>query len=174
MKKTHPVFLFSQSTRLAYTINETFYRNEHYVWCSEHIHDINQPPTSDPLARCNRLLQIIKTGDRHATEINEHLSGILAGAKAKLKSKVISKDDHKVICTYLNTVEYKDFMPIIYIIDYSKVRTRCEHISSKDKASDSSSEIRITDLKPGQYTIIDMDDLLRGVIDIHKWNRGKH
>ena len=169
----NPVFLFSQTTKLAYTINEKFYKNRHYVWCSEYIHDTNQPPTSDPIARCNRLLQIIKTGDRHATEIDEHLSGILAGAKAKLKSKVISKEQHKLICTYLNIVGYEEFMPIIYIIDYSKVKDRCEYINAKDKASDSSSEIRITDLMPNEYTIIDMNDLLRGVMNTHEWNRGE-
>lgn len=170
----NPVFLFSQSTKLAHKIDEKFYKNEHYVWCSEFIHDNNQPPTSDPIARCNRLLQIIKTGDRHATEIDEHLSGILAGAKAKLKSKVISKEEHKLICTYLNIVGYEEFMPIIYIIDYSKVKERCEYVSPRNKASDSSSEIRITNLKPDEYTVIDMSDLLRGVMNIHEWNRGEN
>ena len=169
---TTPAFLFSQTTKLAYSINKNFYKNEHYVWCSEFIHNINQPPTSDPIARSNRLLQIIKTGDRHATEINEHLAGILAGAKAKLKSKVISKEEHKLICTYLNIIDYEAFMPIIYIIDYSKVKDRCEYISPQDKASNSSSEIRIIDLKPEEYTVISMDALLNGVIDTHEWNRG--
>lgn len=168
-----PVFLFSQSTKLAHKIDEKFYKNEHYVWCSEFIHDNKQPPTSDPVARCNRLLRIIKTGDRHAYEIDEHISGILAGARAKLNANVISAEQHQLICTYINSVDYEAFMPIIYIIDYNKVRDRCERISARDKASDSSSEIRIVDLKPDEYTIIDIDDLLRGVMDISKWNRGE-
>lgn len=63
-------------------------------------------------------------------------------------------------------------MPIIYIIDYSKVKDRCEYISPQDKASNSSSEIRIIDLKPEEYTVISMDALLNGVIDTHEWNRG--
>lgn len=175
-KKT-PLFLFSQSTKLANFIDETYYNNEHYVWCSEFIHDTNQPPTSDPISRCNRLLQIIKTGDRHAFEIDDHKCKILVGAKAKLKSKVISKEDHKSICTYmssLNFTGYKAFMPIIYIIDYNKVKDRCEYVNRSDKASDSSSEILITDLKPEEYSIIDMEDLLSGVIVIHDWNRGKN
>jgi len=175
MKKTNrPVFLFSQTTKLAYDINEKFYKNYHYVWCSEYIHRTNQPPTSDPISRCERLLQIITTGDRHAPEIDIHLAGILAGAEAKLKSKVISKEQRKLIGTYLNTVGYKDFMPIIYIIDYNKVKDRCMYINSKDKASDSSSEILITDLKPNEYTVIDMNDLLHNVINISEWNRGEN
>lgn len=172
----NPVFLFSQTTKLAYSINEKYYNNEHYVWCSEFIHDPNQPPTSDPVARCNQLLKTIKTGDRHAPEINEHLAGILAGAAAKRKSNVISAEEHKLIRTSLNIniLSYELFIPLIYIIDYSKVKDRCKHIEPWDKASDSSSEILITDLKPDEYTIIDMGDLLHKVIEIHEWNRGEH
>lgn len=169
------VFLFSQSTKLANMIDKKFYGNKHYVWCSESIHDINQPPTSDPISRCNQLLQIIKTGDRHASEINEHISGILAGAKAKLKSKEISKEQEELIrefMSFLSVIGYKAFLPIIYVIDYNKVKDRCEYINPPDKASDCSSEIRITDLQPGEYTIIDTEDMLNGVIEIANWNRG--
>ena len=175
--QNNPVFLFSQSTRLAYTINEKFYKNEHYVWCSEFLHNKNQPPTSDPIARCNRLMQIINTGDRHAIEIDEHISGILTGASSKLKSQIITKEEHNIICAYINYVMdyvgYEAFMPIIYIIDYNKVKNRCEYINVPEKASDSSSEIRITNLKQREYTLIDMNDVLRDVINIHEWNRGK-
>lgn len=173
--KTASVFLFSQSTKLAYKIDKKFYGNKHYVWCSESIHDVNQPPTSDPISRCNRMLQIIKTGDRHASEINGHISGILAGVQAKYKSGEISKKQKKLICeciTYSTTFGYKEFLPIIYVINYKKVKDRCEYVKFNNKASNHSSEIRITDLKPDEYSIIDTGDLLNGVIETADWNRG--
>ena len=161
--REYPV-LYSASTYLAYKIAKRYYGNVHYVWCTTEFHSINQPPTSNPATICKRYLEQILAGDRHALELGMNVAGILRGAEAKLKAGVISDSEHEEIRSILSVAEYKDFLPIVYIVYTSKVKDRCIEVLPSEKASDSSIEYKILDLKAGEFQIISFHDVLGGVV----------
>ena len=70
-------FLFSMGTFLAYRIDEQYYRNVHYVWCTNKFHSDLQPGTSDPQTIGNTFLHDIKTGEQYSKAIMYNKAGIL-------------------------------------------------------------------------------------------------
>ena len=158
--------LYSAGTKLAYMINKNYYKDVHYVWCTDCYHSSTQPATSDPQTICCRLLQIIKTGDRHATEIDKQISGILKGADAKLKAGIINKHKCKLIHQLVNATKYSDFTPVLYIISGARVKDKCDVVAREAKASDNSSEYLISELSADEFQILDFEQVFRDMIDI--------
>ena len=165
--------LFSAGTKLAYRINKYYYRDVHYVWCTDSFHSKNQPITSDPQAICARLIEIISTEDRHACEIEAQKVGILKGASAKLRQGIISDDDHKIICEMVNWAKYSDFTPILYVISSAKVKNKCKMVSMDLKASDTSVEYLIPQLFNDEFQVIDFKQVFRDQMDISDKKAGE-
>lgn len=165
IKPSKNPFLFSAGTLLAYKIAKTYYNDVHYVWCTTEFHSLSQAVTSNPLSICKRLLEITTTGDRHAKEINDNKAGILIGANEKLKTGIITSDQYKTINEYVSCASYDAFLPVLYIIDSRKVKTKCIEVLPKEKASDISVEYKITELHNDDFQIIQFRDLLNGIIN---------
>lgn len=152
-------FLFSIGTKLAYLVDNQYYNGVHYVWCTTKINDISQPPTSNPMTIAKRWLSIIANGDTHAQEVNANSTGILYGAKEKLKQNIITKQQREEINKRVALATYKDFLPVLYIIKIEKVKDRCFEVNTDKKASKASKEYIINDLKDGEFEIFDLGDL---------------
>lgn len=143
--------LYSVGTNLAYFINQNYYKNKHYLWCTTSFFDSNQPPTSDPQTIAKRLIQIIKTRDHHAHEIEDNISGLLRGVAAKQKQSVIDKNRADMLKGFIDCikVDYSQFYPVLYVIPVSRLNdyeSRCKPVDKKDRASDLSKEYIIDDL----------------------------
>lgn len=159
-------FLYSAGTKLAYDIAKDYYNNTHYVWCAVKFNSPNQAPTSNPATICNRYLSQIISGDRHMDEIPRNITGILNGAKHKFSSGIISDDQRKGISGIVNCAKYRDFMPILYIIDSKKVINKLKIVPEEERACPEIVEYRIFDLEPGEFEIIDFSLCLANVIKI--------
>ena len=165
-KLPQPTYLFSVGTHFAKKINETYYNNTHYVWCTTHYDSKKQPVTSNPKSICKRWLELVHTGDRHAVEFSNNLAGILRGAQAKLEQGVIDQNQFSEIGQLINLAKYKDFFPVIYIIDINKVgQTRCKEVPIKDRASDNSIEYKVEDLAAGEFQVIELKTLFQDLMD---------
>ncbi len=149
-------------TFLAYRIDEQYYRNVHYVWCTNKFHSDLQPGTSDPQTIGNTFLHDIKTGEQYSKAIMYNKAGILRGAEAKLKCKIINESEYKEICEIVNCATYSDFFPVLYIINSTKVKKKCEPVKKEKRASDNSIEYLISNLTDGEFEIIDFRELLCG------------
>lgn len=157
-------FLYSIGTQLAYKIAKRYYGNIHYVWCTTEFDSPEQPPTSNPATICKRYLEQIKTGDRHAKELENNIAGILKGAKTKLNSGVISKKEYNKIRNIVSGAEYEAFFPVLYIVESKKVEDKCKEVAVKDRASDGAVEYKIDELKETEFEIILFKDILSGVV----------
>lgn len=158
--------LYSVGTDLAYKISKRYYDNTHYVWCTTKFNSSVQPPTSNPQTICRRFLEQIKTGDRHAFEIDKNKSGILSGAHIKKKEGVITEEQFKEIRDIVSKAEYESFFPVIYIIYTDKVQHKCIEVEKFQCASDNSVEYRIEKLEAGEFDAILIKDMLHGIIEV--------
>ena len=155
--------LFSVGTNLAYSVDNEYYHGVHHVWCATKIDSFNQPLTSNPISIAKRWLRIVADGDIHVPDINANVAGIMNGAKKKLNKNLITKKDNKAIRAKVAVATYKDFLPVLYVIDSEKVKNRCQEVPPKKVASSTSIEYIIDDLQDGEYDLLDIGDLAREI-----------
>ena len=158
--------LFSTGTHLAYTIAKNYYHNIHYVWCSELFHSNIQPPTSDPCAICRRWIEIVSTGDRHAIEIDRNIAGILNGANSMRCKGLISKSDFESICKMISGATYEAFLPVVYVICAESVKEKVKRVSIDERASNTSSELKIETLCRSEFQLISLSTVINGIIPV--------
>ncbi len=158
--------LYSIGTHLAYKIAKRYYRNVHYVWCTTEFNSPKQPPTSNPSNICKRYLEQITTGDRHTREIENNITGILKGARAKLDSGIINEKEYNEIRSIVSVAEYEAFFPMLYIIRSNDVKNKCKEVSIENKASDNAIEYKIEDLRENEFEAIFFKDILDGIVEV--------
>lgn len=153
--------LYSQATEISYKINQKYYNDVHYVWCAEEpLGDYLQAGTSDPIERCNRILTAIYSGDCHEHLIDENKKGIRLGALVKKKAGIITKEQEEEIIALLRSAELSDFSPVLYIIPFDRVKDILEVAPDSEKASLTSVEYIIRNLKRCQFDIIHFNDAI--------------
>lgn len=162
--KPKDFLLYSTGTALAYKIAKEYYNNIHYVWCTDSFDALLQPGTSNPRTLCSRYLEQIITQDRHATEIENNKAGILKGATAKLNQGIITEEQFNEISIKVGFASMEDFYPVIYLINKKSVKKRLQIVNPNDKASNTSIEYIIKDLKRNEFEIIRIKDMLAGII----------
>jgi|SRR6185436_1167049 len=81
-----PLLLYSTNTLLAYHINQTYYGELHYVWCSAFFGAANipspyrpNPPSSSPQEIYETLLKAIESNDKHSNKIRRNRAGLRHG-----------------------------------------------------------------------------------------------
>lgn len=161
--KPNDFLLYSAGTALAYRIAKDYYNNEHYVWCTESFDAALQPGTSNPRTLCSRYLEQILKSDRHAVEINNNKAGILKGASEKLKNGIITPEQFIEISTLVACAKNEDFYPVLFLINKKAVKKRMIIVNPNDKASNSSIEYIVPDLKRNEFELIRFKDILAGV-----------
>ena len=136
--KQNPI-LYSVGTYLAYKIAKRYYKNVHYVWCTTEFNASKQPPTSNTSKICKRYLEQITTRDRHTKEIENNITGILRGAKAKFDNGIINEKD------------------------YNEIRSI---VSVADRDSDNAVEYKVEDLSGTEFEPIFFKDILDGIVEV--------
>lgn len=153
--------LYSQATEISYKINQKYYNDTHYVWCAEEpLSGYLQAGTSDPMERCNRILTAIYSGDCHEHLIEENKKGIRLGALLKKKEGIITEEQEEEIIALLRSAELSDFSPVLYIIPFELVKDNLEIAPDSQKASSTSVEYIIRNLKHYQFDVIHFDDAI--------------
>ena len=150
-----PLILYSVNTYLAYMINQRYYGDKHYVWCSEVFdarsqhalgHHANIPPTSNPREVYFNLHEEVKRGDWHSAKIDANRKGILRGAREKLRIGVINPDQFEEIDQIVNSVELSEFRPLLYIIPYHNIAEAVRQATVAERAHPLSLEYIIESL----------------------------
>lgn len=155
--------MYSTNTLLAYAINQKFYREKHYVWCSSFT-GINQylsieqftPPSSSPFGIYKRLCEDIKGRDEHSDKIHKNKIGIKKGAEAKRLSGEIDDMTEKNIYLAVDKASRDDFRPLIYVIPLYLVKKDIVNVDPSEKAHALSDEYRIHALHRKNFDIIEI------------------
>lgn len=115
-----PIF-YSVQAKLSLEVNEQFYNNLHYFWASPFFNSRSVPPSSNPFDIYKRLDQETKLFDNHGSAIMSIRSGIIRGARIKLKEKAISNDYFEKIVGLVKKASFGDFKPSLCIIPTSEI-----------------------------------------------------
>lgn len=158
------LLLYSTNTLLAFHINDMFYNNVHYVWCSSvfrpdasTISTLRSPPSSTPYNIYVRLQEDVEGNDLHSSKINENKEGIKEGANQKLSQKVISKQQFDTILQIVGFAQISHFRPLLYVIPYHLVKNKLKVPPINSLASPLSKEYIIHNLVRNEFEIIDFN-----------------
>jgi hypothetical protein len=155
---------YSCCTSLCYEICGRYYNDEHYVWCTPYFNPTSRmnlpnrvPPTSSPCAIYWNLRNEIEAGDMHSAKIDKNRAGIIAGARAKFSSGVISAAQYYEIKDLAALSEIEQFWPLILVIPRKPVDALLKSVEIRHRANLMSEEYIIECLPRKKFHAIEFD-----------------
>jgi hypothetical protein len=156
-----PLLLYSTNTLLAYHINQTYYGELHYVWCSAFFGAANipspyrpNPPASCPQDIYETLLKAVENSDRHCPKIRLNKAGLRRGATLKHRQGDISNTQRLEILDKVRLAQLADFKPLLYVIPHPLVSGLLSMVPVKHRANPLSEEYFIARLPRDSFDII--------------------
>jgi hypothetical protein len=157
-----PLVLYSVNTLLAYRINEHFYGQMHYVWCSPFFDasgtspfDVQAPPSSTPCDICRMYLDDVLRQDRHSDVIRNNRSGLKSGLEIKRDDGVISAEQYRELEEIVSKAPFEDFRPLLFVIPFQGIADRVEEVPLFQRAHPFSREYRIERLPRSHFDVLD-------------------
>jgi hypothetical protein len=158
-----PLILYSCYTWLSYKINEEYYGDCHYVWCTPFLNPNSKfakenavPPTSSPFEIYENLYKEVDRGEKHSAKINQNRLGILRGADIQRRNGKINDAAHQNIRLIVKEAQIRDFRPLIFVIPFEPVSKRLVHVPIKDRAHPLSQEFIIENLERNAFDVIEL------------------
>ncbi|MGH6921758.1 MAG: hypothetical protein ACREJ0_29170 [Geminicoccaceae bacterium] len=155
--------LYSAQTLLAYRINQRYYGERHWVWCSPYrgsgstaTVDTAVPPSSSPLAIYRALHEDVKHNDHHSTKIEANRQGLVRGATMKLAAGAIDDLAASEIAEITRLAGVADFRPLLYVIPYALVDGSVRAVPVTQRAHPLSDEFQIESLSRQCFDIIEL------------------
>jgi hypothetical protein len=157
-----PLILYSANTQLAYRINEHFYGQIHFAWCSAFFSatsprsiDVEMPPSSTPCDICRNYLEDITRRDLHSLRLWNNRSGLEKGIKLKLAERVITEEQYRELKDIVARAALDEFRPLLYVIPFEGVRDLVESVPPSQRAHPFSPEYRIERLPRSRFDVLD-------------------
>jgi hypothetical protein len=143
----NPLILYSTNTLLAYHINQTYYGELHYVWCSAFFGAANipspyhpNPPSSSPREIYENLMKAVENSDRHSEKIRLNKAGLRRGATFKHATGDITDAQRLEILDKVRLAQLAAFKPLLYVIPYPLVSGILSTVPVKHRANPLSEE----------------------------------
>jgi hypothetical protein len=153
--KEDPAYVYSTQFVAAWLVNTLYYGDVHFCYCSPDFG--NRPSSSSPKALLLSALAELSEFDRGGQPlIREKLAKIRSIAEEKLKDQKAKLDECLVMLQCFGPTGDPCF-PLLYIIDWQKVKSRAIVVPWAEKANLWSSEVKITDLHPDEFTVISFE-----------------
>lgn len=156
-----PLFLYSTNTLLAFHLNQTYYGELHYVWCSPFFGAANipspyrpNPPSSSPQEIYESLTKDIQNNDRHSAKVKNNKAGLRRGANFKHQRGFITDLQRHEIFDKLRLAQITDFRPLIYLIPFPLVQTLARSVPVPHRANALVEEFIIERLPRSSFDII--------------------
>ncbi len=158
----NPLLLYSTNTLMAYHINEKYYGDLHYVWCSAFFGASNipspyrpNPPSSSPQEIYESLMRDVESGDRHSAKIKQNKAGLRHGANFKHRQGDINDAQRLEIFAKVRLAQLADFKPLLYVIPFSEVSGMLSPVPVSLRANPLAEEFIIQRLPRSSFDIID-------------------
>lgn len=155
------MMLYSVNIFLKYYIQQLYYGDIHYVWCSEnfdsrliapHLPGYQVPPTSNPAEIYEDLKKAIQRGDKHNYKILEQRNTIKKYAISSCSSGRITDMQRDEIIYLADSPLSNMWRPILYNIPRPPVEARL-NIVPMDLRAGFGVEYTISDLKRTEFDI---------------------
>lgn len=158
------LLLYSTNVFMKLLIQQKFFGDVHYVWCSEqfdskafspHTSAGLVPASSNPADILRLLLRDVQTPDHHSGKIAEQKASLTKRAIALEKAGSITKAVKEEIVYLVKTAAISQWRPLLYVIPRPPVEPRLKLVPAKLRAG-IADEFIIPDLQRNEFDIIDI------------------
>lgn len=154
--------LYSTNVYLKYHLQNRYYGNVHYVWCSEAFDSsklsaysgTQVPPSSDPSSIYRELLRDVSGKDTHSAKITAQKASFQSLALRFAKDGRIDKATKEDILYMIKTADFSYWRPLLYVIPRAPVEPRMKLVPMKNRAG-FGDEFIIADLRPSEFDVIE-------------------
>jgi hypothetical protein len=147
-------------------INQRYYKDLHYVWCSEVFDARAQyaygphasiPPSASPYEIYKTMRDDVRRGDLHSLNLKRLRETIANGAMLKREAGEISTTQYDDIGKILDGALLMDFRPLLYIIPYQAVSALIKEVPIQERAHPLSLELKISALPRELFDVIEVN-----------------
>ena len=157
-----PLILYSTITKLAYNVAQTYYGGVHYVWCSPQLGTdrltFSNPPSSDPICIYWRYYKDISRRDSHSDIIKQNRLGLTRGATFQEQAGIIDATKRKLITGMARKAALDDFVPLLLVMPYERVRHLAEPANLTNRAGVTSQEYIIKQLPRDCFDVLELKE----------------
>ena len=155
--------LYSTNVFLKLLIQEKYFSDEHFVWCSEYF-DCDSaprltsaslvPPSSNPRSIYNELKRDIDGKDKHSAKISAQKASFISRAIESHKSGLISEDEKEEIIYMVDDAPFDYWRPLLYVIPSDLVSGRLSTVPIASRAG-YGNEYTINGLLRNEFDIVE-------------------
>ena len=159
---TRPL-LYSTNVYLKLIIQEKYYNDKHYVWCSEffdnnsaakHSSGALISPSSNPASIYRELKRDIIGKDKHSAKITAQKASFTLRAIQSFDAALISEEDKDEIIFMVEDAPFELWKPLLYVIPSDNVNDRLNLVPIEKRAG-FGNEYIVTDLKRTEFDILE-------------------
>ena len=157
--------LYSSNVFLKLLIQERFFNDVHYVWCSEYFDSEKEyaystgalvGASSNPADIYRQLKRDVDSRDQHSLKIQEQRASFNARAIEKVEDGGITQQDKEDIIYMTENADILWWRPLIYVIPVTdSVRERVQKVPL-EKCASLGPEYIIADLKRSEFDVIEL------------------
>lgn len=148
------LLFYSTQTELVHSLSVQYYSGCFYVYCVDGFDVADNPPSSNPRQIYIVLRDIAQQGDRGHPKLLVTKIALKRVARKKWKEGNISEQQFREIQWRISHADTREFSPRIYLIPQDKVVNRIVEVPVEKRASLSSREFIIPDLKLEEFDYI--------------------
>jgi hypothetical protein len=117
---------------------------------------VSTPPTSTPKEIYQSLALEVERNDRHSRKIKDYRAGLLKGARIHVSTGLITQRDFDNIRYMIASAAVNDFRPLLYIINYSSVKSDLIEVPVAQRAHPLSIEFQLQRLKGKDFEVLEL------------------
>ncbi len=155
--------LYSTITKVALFVNQRYYGDRHYLWCTPNFRsnsdavDFTVPPTSSPFDIYATLEKEVRGMDSHSEKIKLNRTGIVHGAQIMRQRMIISVAQKNQIEIIARDAPIAAFKPFLCVISSHDARSYCTEVDISRTANMFSQEYIAVDLPRLAFDVISLE-----------------
>jgi hypothetical protein len=156
--------LYSTNVYLKLLIQEKYYDDMHFVWCSEYFDCQAAPkyssstlvaPSSNPASIYKELLRDVNGKDKHSAKITAQKTSFVARAIENFNKGIITVQQKEEIIFMVDDSPFEYWRPLLYVVPTEPIKDRLALVPINQRAG-FGDEYIIKDLKRNEFDIVEL------------------
>jgi hypothetical protein len=156
--------LYSTNVYLKLLIQEKYFNDKHYIWCSEYFDSNTAPkysigtliaPSSNPASIYKELQRDVMGKDKHSAKINAQKASFVARAIESFDRGDITEDEKEEIIYMVNDAPFEYWRPLLYVASTELIKHKLTLVPINQRAG-FGNEYIAKDLTRYEFDIVEL------------------
>jgi len=156
--------LYSTNVYLKLLIQERYFNNKHYIWCSEYFDSNTAPtysfstlvaPSSNPASIYRELQRDVNGKDKHSAKITSQKASFVSRAIESHTEGQITEEVKEEIIYMVNDAPFEYWRPLLYVVSTELIKDRIILVPISQRAG-FGYEYIAKDLNRNEFDIVEL------------------